>query len=243
MLTFLIPMSTKKNLKKDLLFPIIVIVLSIANLIQQFNSFSIISTFTSVIGIAGAVFFFLGSGKYKLLFYLWILFQLFVVKVAYDDYNIGARVVRVMWEAIQGDLAFYFSLTFNGFSVQLNVVAIFYLVLFRALKVSELKGIELTFSKLKAESHFGDDLPVKGVVIDILKIGGEKEWLLVQLSNFIHNGDTEINTVLVKRKDGEVIEKNREGQIVYFRLVENINEIYTAERISQFPLIEWVLCK
>lgn len=236
-------MNTKTGFKKDLLFPIIVVILSVVNLVQQFSYFGIISTITSFVGIVGVIFFFLKNNKYKLLFYVWILVQLVHINITYDDYDIGARVTKIIWDASQGDVSFFLSLTLDGFAIQLNVVAIFYLVLFRALKVSELKGSTLTFSKLKAESHFGDNLPVEGTVIDILKIGGEKEWLLVQLDSFISNGDVKINTVLVKRKDEEIIKPKQDGQIVYFRLVDDINAIYTAERVSQFPLVEWVLCK
>lgn len=236
-------MNTKTGFKKDLLFPIIVAILSVVNLVQQFSYFGIISTITSFVGIVGVIFFFLRNNKYKLLFYVWIVVQLLHINITYDDYDIGARVTKIIWDAVQSDISFHLSLTINGFSIQLNLVAIIYLILFRALKISELKGATLTFSKLKADSHFGDDLPVEGIVIDILKVGGEKEWLLVQLDSSVSNGETKINTVLVKRKDEEVIKPKQDGQIVYFRLVDDINAIYTAERVSQFPLIEWVLCK
>jgi signal transduction histidine kinase len=230
------------NFRRDTFFPIIVGVLSIVNLVQQFSELNIISTVVSLIGIIGVILFFLKRNQYKLLIYIWIVTQL--VSIIYVQSSGGyIEEAKEIWNAIQADLGFHVSLTINGLIIQFNIVAIFYLVLFRALRVSELKGIKLTFSRFKEDSVFGGKLPVNGEVVDVVKIGDEKEWMVVQLDTPIVNDDTEIKTVLVKRKDGEVFELSGKNQIVYFRLVKDFEEIYSPNRISQFPFVEWVLCK
>lgn len=224
------------NFKRDLLFPIIVGVLSIVNLIQQFSYFGVISTIASVIGIIGVVLFFLGNNRYKLLFYVWIVVQLVSISISQQYHDVGERIVKPIWDASQGDLAFYLSLTLGGLSIRFNLVAIFYLMIFRALRVSELKGNTLTFSKFKEDSLFGNELPVSGTVHEITKVGDEKEWMLVQLENPISNGSNKITYVLVKRKDGEVFELSGKNQIVYLRLVEDVQKIYTASFMNSFAI-------
>lgn len=109
---------------------------------------------------------------------------------------------------------------------------------------SGLIGKQLSFKKFRQDNRLGDIFPLTGTVLKRVTLSKEKDWLLVHLSStFDFEGNT-IEYVLVKSKDGETIKQKAKNQIVYFRLVNDINNIREGNNDSNnFPFIDWTLCE
>jgi hypothetical protein len=238
-------MSKQPSITKEFIFPLIVLVLSGLTLGQHFLTHNIQAAIVAVIGIVGCVLFYFKNRYYKLLFFIWIIVQMLVI-TSIVEVSAGLRMRVTYWDATQN-----FSLKF-GFTVgsatktttvQVNVLAFIFLGFFRLLRVSGLVGARLTFTKFKADSVFGDALPVTGTVLKRVVLGDEKDWLLVQLDAPVLYNQNNINTVLVKRKDGGVLRTKAANQIIYFRLVDNPQDINDNAGAADFPFLEWVVCK
>lgn len=238
-------MSTKRLSSKEAIFPVIVLAASIINLYHQIQSVVIPSVFVSIVGIAGVWLFYKNNRYFKPLFFVWILVQLLIIDKE-TFLSPGVSIHKVYWDVTQGinlKLGFTVASFSSKTTVHLNILSIVYLLVFRLLRISSLVGTKLTFSKFKSDSVFSDVFPVTGTIINRVEVAGDKDWLLVTLDRPVMYDEKQIFSVIVKRKDGEILKPSKANQIIYFRLVDNTDDLLAKADIKQFPFIEWVLCK
>ncbi len=238
-------MNKERLSSKEAIFPVVVLVASIFALFQQTYFLNILSFVVSLVGIVGVWLFYKNNRYFQPLFFVWILVQLLII----DKVTLlpsGANVHTVYWDVTQGvNLKFGLSAgtLYSKTTVHINILAIIFLVVFRLLRISSLVGTKLTFYKFKEDSVFAEVFPVTGSVIKRIEVAGEKDWLLVTLDKPIIYNEKQIFSVIIKRKDGGILKPSMANQVIYFRLVDNTNDLFADADIKKFPFLEWVLCK
>lgn len=238
-------MNKERLSSKEAIFPVVVLVASIFTLYKQTYFLNMPAVVVALVGIVGVWLFYKNNKYFQPLFFVWILAQLVIIdKVTLDPS--GMSIYSVYWDATPGiNLKFGFSVdsSFSKTTVHINILAIIFLVVFRLLRISSLIGTKLTFYKFKEDSVFADVFPVTGSVFKRIEVAGEKDWLLVTLDKpVIYNGK-QIFSVIIKRKDGGILKPSKANQVIYFRLVDNTNDLFVEADIKNFPFLEWVLCK
>jgi hypothetical protein len=239
--------NKKTSLTTETVFPVLLAILSLLNISNHLSDLFVLTNLLSLVGIAGTILYLKKNDLFKKLIYIWVLAQVVVIDREFLDKATGVWLDKPFWDLTQ---VFSFKLGFNfitdssKFGINVNIVAIFFFGLLKILEVSSLIGKQLTFKKFRQDSRLGDIFPLTGIVIKRVTLSKEKDWLLVQLSSTFDFDDKAIEYVLVKSKGGESIKQKAKNQLVYFRLVYDINNIIEGDNDSNnFPFIDWTLCK
>lgn len=239
----------KDKLKIELIFPLIVILLSSIELFQQLTITNphYPALVISIIGIMGSVLYFFKIKFYKTVFYLWIIFQFIVITNSQFDENLGVIVKNHIWVTspiIKIKIGLSFTLH-NGNKIYLNIVPLFLFGLLRILNVSELVGKELTFKKFRKDNKLGNIFPLTGKIVKRVTLSNEKDWLLVTLNNSFVFRNEQINQVFIKAKEEKPLKKDVKGQLAFFRLIPENIELDENQKLNKkdFKFIDWVLVK
>jgi hypothetical protein len=115
---------------KQLVFPIIVGVLSLSNIFRNFQDFYLTSVLVSIIGLGGVVLFLLNNKKASILFYVWIISQIITFS------NAGFTYYTVQSPNIS--LGMNFQGKNSIFSI--NFLPLFYFIGYRLIKMYDLIG-------------------------------------------------------------------------------------------------------
>jgi hypothetical protein len=239
--------NNKTPLTTEFFFPVIVAGLSLFNIFNQLPDILSLSSLLSLVGITGVILFFKKNDSFKKLMYVWIIAQLIVIDREVLDPASGTWFDSPVWDMTQVfsfKLGFKFSTHSNKFGLNVNVVALMFLGLFKILEVSSLVGKQLTLIKFKQDSKLSAIFPLTGIVKKSVVLSKDKDWLLVELpSGFTFNGKI-VRHVLIKRKDGEIIKPKTKNQLVFFRLVYDIDQLIDGDNESNnFPFVDWALCE
>jgi hypothetical protein len=232
---------------KESIFPVIVAGLSLFNIYNHLTDFLSLSTLLSLIGIAGTILYFKKNDLFKKLMYLWIIAQLIVIDREILDTVSDTWYESSFWDLTQVfsfKLGFTFATNSNKFGFNLNVIAIVYLAFFKILEISSLAGKQLTFYKFKPNSNLSEVFPLTGTIKKRVVLSKDKDWLLVELTSPFNFNGKSVNNVLIKRKDGEVIKPKVKNQLVFFRLIYDINQLVEGDNESNnFPFVDWAICE
>lgn len=239
--------NKKTTFTTETVFPVLVAGLSLLNISNHSADLLSLTNLLSLVGIAGTILYFKKNDLFKKLIYIWVLAQVIVIDREVLDKATGVWLDKPFWDLTQVlsfKLGFNFTTDSSKFGINVNIVAIFFFGLLKILEVSSLIGKQLTFKKFRQDNRLGDIFPLTGTVLKRVTLSKEKDWLLVQLSStFDFDGKT-IEYVLVKSKDGETIKQKAKNQLVYFRLVYDINSIIEGDNDStNFPFIDWTICE
>jgi hypothetical protein len=239
--------NKKSKFTTETVFPVLIAVLSLLNILKHSANFLALTNLLSLVGIVGTILYFKKNNLYKKIIYLWILAQVIVVDREILDETTGIWINKPFWDltqVISVKLGFKLTTNTSNFGINANIATIFFFGLLRILGASGLIGKQLSFKKFRQDNRLGDIFPLAGTVLKRVTLSKEKDWLLVHLSStFDFEGNT-IEYVLVKSKDGETIKQKAKNQIVYFRLVNDINNIREGNNDSNnFPFIDWTLCE
>ncbi len=238
-------MNKERLSSKEAIFPIVVLVASVFALYKQTYFLNIPSFVVSLVGIVGVWLFYKNNKYFQPLFFVWILAQLVIIDRV-TLHPSGVSVYSLYWDATQGvslKFGIFAGSTFSKTTVHINILSILFLIVFRLLRISGLVGTKLTFYKFKEDSVFADVFPVTGSVFKRIEVAEEKDWLLVTLDKPIIYNEKQIFSVIIKRKDGGILKPSMANQVIYFRLVDNTNDLFAKADIKKFPFLEWVLCK
>ncbi len=206
-----------------------------------------LSNLLSLVGIAGAVLYFLDNSLFRTLIYIWIIAQVVVIDRSVLNENYGGWYSDPIW-----DLSQVFSLKFGlNFTTKttkvflnINILPLLYFGVLKFVETLSLVGKQVTLKKARVEDTLGDVFPLKGTVRRHLPLSGEKHWLLVELSVPFLYKNSQIYYVLIKRKNGEAIRLKAKNQIVILRLVLDFNDIETGDNQREdFPFVDWVTCE
>ncbi len=129
--------------KVEFLFPSLVLILSILDIIGNLSLNNIPTLIISSIGIIGVILFVFKNKWYKALIYLWIISQIIVISYFWD-------VVQV--------LSFKFGFTFifhsdGEIGIFLNILPFFYFVAFRVLQMSTIIGSKIVIKRYNKDSR------------------------------------------------------------------------------------------
>jgi hypothetical protein len=229
-------------IKTHSILPLIVLCLSATNIINHFGNLLSISVALSLVGLVGVYLFTIENDYYKQLIYAWLAAQILVI-TSTNHYGDKTEI----WDLAQVfNISFYLTLNFSesSCSVGVNVLPILGFGLLKALEISTLTGKSLTFYQFREDNLLGEIFPIQGKILKRITIGDDVDWLHIQLEKSFAFEGAEINEVLIKRKDNEVIQINKDYQLVWFRLVTDPQKL-TEPKLhkEEFPFIDWALCK
>jgi hypothetical protein len=126
----------------------------------------------------------------------------------------------------------------------LNFFAFFLALFYRSASRTDLTGRELSFFQYRCDNSLGLVFPVKGMVMKKLILSGEDDWLLVKLNQAFNYQAMTIEHVLIKKNDKKSLIPGKENQLVFFKLVPDLNVIREKDNDkADFPLEVWALCK
>ncbi|MFP9097480.1 hypothetical protein ACLI09_00370 [Flavobacterium sp. RHBU_24] len=208
----------------DAIFPVIVIVLSLMNISASFNDMLSLSVLVSVVGITGAVLFFMRNPIAPKIIYAWIIVQIVSFPPAFD-LSQGFNLVM--------------SVGNNNSELHVNFIAIAMLGTARLLATASLAGRTATIYQFR-ESSLGNVFPVTATLIKRVVIEDEKNWLLAHLSTPVNYNEKPVHYVLIRRKDGETLKLGKEKQVSFLRLVVNETDLDDTNNAKRFPFIDWV---
>lgn len=200
----------KKRSTEQIIFPIIVGVLSAINILQNIQAFYWTSVVVSLIGLTGTGLFFLNNKKAGILFYVWIVLQL----VTYSNEQFTYFTNQFPYISI----GFTFRGTHTLFA--LNFLPFFYFIGYRLLQMYDLIGKKVSIKPIKAESGLK---AMEGEIIAIMNRNDGK-WLKVKLSD---DGSPEQKLVIIKPKGEERF--SRKSSILAF----------VKEGSGDYPFIDW----
>lgn len=228
-------------------FPVLVAVLSLVNLYLRQDDLLSLSVLLSLTGIAGTVLYILKNKHYNLPMYIWVWGQLILIDALHADSQAGRITYEPIWDLRQVfDLKFglFFDSGMSRYGFHINFLPFFYYGALRLLRVSGLAGKELVFTAFRQDNHLGDIFPLQGKVVKRVHLSGEKDWLLVNFPTPFEFEGNSYAHALVKSKDGNPIKPGATGQIVFFRLVQDVSRVGdTGNDIQEFPFIDWALCR
>lgn len=238
----------KQKFKIELVFPILVITFSLIGLISQLDFFNIPSLITSVIGLSGAILYFLNINFYKTLIYIWITSQVVIITGYKLDHETEQFIYNPIWDTSQLfsiKLGFSFNATESSGGLYINGLAIALFGLLHILKVSELVGQEVTFKKFGKSNKLGNIFPLTGTVEKRVNLSDEKDWLFVTLHEPFQFRDQTIDRVFIKAKEDKPLKKEQKGQLAYFRLIPNVVDLDINQSLNKkdYRFIDWVLVK
>jgi hypothetical protein len=236
-----------KKLRIEILFPLIVLVLSAVKLLDVFyGGIQISVLIVSLIGIGGVVLYFTKIKYYRQLIYIWILAQLIVINKQVLDPASNTWIKTPVWNTTQTfDLTLSLSFKYPDRITEpgVNVLAIIFFGFLKIVEVSSLVGKKFTFEKFDYNDRLGDVFPLLGTAIRRIKLGGKKDFLLIQLDFPFQFRDLEIAHIIIKERTGRVIRPG-EKQTVEVRIVKDVNEITEDDNdIKKFPMIDFAYCQ
>lgn len=233
----------KETNKKDWIFPFIVLLMSLVNIGLHYNNLFTLSVLNSLLGITGIILFFRKISFFRVLIYLWIFVQFFVIqRVTVETYGGPFRYVTI-WDCTQAFI-FWTGIHTGTYLFKLNFVPIFLFAILRFLEIISLIGKTLTFTKFREDNGLGDIFPFSGKVLKRVRLDNERDWLLVELNTEIEYEGNPINYILVKNKAATPIRSGASGQIVFVRLVYDVHHLWKGKNNKErFPFVDWTLCK
>ena len=232
--------------RKGILIPIITLFLSLLNLFKNWHGGESDSFFVSIFGLIVVALYVLRVNYNRIAFFLWALSQLFIVRQQVPQATSGVLTSNVL-DLSQGfKLALFLPITISGtqYEAGLNFFALFLIMLNRFLPNNHLNGLELSFSSYRHDNSLGSIFPIKGKIVRTVTLSGEDDWLLIQLNKAFHHQAMNIEYVLVKRNDKKSIIPGKSTQLVFFKLVPDLNMISEGHNDKMdFPHEVWALCK
>lgn len=177
----------KKKSNEQLIFPIIVGVLSFINILRNIQEFYLSSVLISLVGLAAVVLFYLDNKKATSLFYVWILAQVVTYQTTSFTYFTNQLP------------QFSLGLDFNGNDsvFAINFAPLFFLIGYRVLKMYDLVGKMVSILPIKANSALDK---LEGEIVEVISIQSSGKWFKVQ---YFKEGNPEPQFVMIKPKGQE----------------------------------------
>ncbi len=196
-------------------------------------------SFLIAAGILGVVLYLFKWRISLVLLYCWILLQLLTVEQVAGD-----RIISLVDFHLLAEFRFYASVPFQGveYQVGLNLIPLAYLPLILMLRRRTIVGEELTVNLFRENDWLFEKLPQQVKVLDKVNFAGNKDWLVVHLSESIPFNGTLYYHALLKAKDYVSLRRNK-PRIAHFRLFDGHKRPGRDQDLKQFPFIDWVVVK
>ena len=103
--------------------------------------------------------------------------------------------------------------------------------------------MDINFFAYRHDNHLRDVFTFKGKVLHEVNLSAEK-WLMVKLLKPITYLDMNVEYALIQRADKGIILRNKDNQLVHFKLAPQPELIKEGMNdISNFPYEIWALCR
>lgn len=181
---------TKKS-SEQLIFPIVVGGVSLLNIIRNFQEFYLTSIIVSIIGLGAMVLFFLNFKKVSILFYVWIILQLFT----YATHSFTYFTNQFPYV----NLVISFKNTNSVFII--NFVPLFFFLGYRILKLYDLIGNKVSIRPIKADSNLE---AIDGEIVEVINRNKNGKWMKVE---YFKKDTNEPQYVMIKPKGEERFSK------------------------------------
>lgn len=219
---------------------------SLFTLLTEYESSHIPSYLVSAMGLFSIVFFFFDRERFYPLINFWAYAQLPVItRTITTVFGEGVTVeeTKTILSAAQA-FTLNFGLTLGneqrGLFLGINFVPLVYLILFKFLRTSALKGHRVVITDFKSDNRLGDVFPIKGVVDRTTKLEKENHWLLIELDAPLTYDDTDYLHLLIRSKDEQILTPGQQEYICFLRLVADPSKISDKEaQKDDFPFIDW----
>lgn len=206
--------------------PGIAIMFSAFALVRHSDLSNIASVILSLVGIGAGVLFFKGNALYRPLLLIWIYAQFPAIS---RNTPAGAQPLLDAGQF----LTFKLGMTLSGTKLYVNLVPFAFLALYRFLLMAGLVGKRVSISSFRADSKFGDALPVEGSIARSFDLGDDKNWVMVELDEDLLNGDKSYRQVLLKSKEGEPLKPG-------MKVISHLRLVADDHAQEKFPFIDWV---
>lgn len=177
----------KNKSSEQIIFPIIVGVLSLANILQNLQDFVLSSVLISLVGVAASVLFFLDFKKTSILFYVWIITQLITYSTPSFTYYTNQFPYITLGINFKG----------NDSLIAVNFAPLFFFIGYRLLKMYDLIGKKVSIKPIKADSHLKS---IEGEITAVINRNKDGKWLKVA---FVEEGNSGLQYVMIKPKGEE----------------------------------------
>ena len=139
---------------------------------------------------------------------------------------------------------FHVNIASVKYEAGLNFVAVFLLFFQFSFGKVDLKGKQLSFFPYKHDNSLVSVFPLKRTGLKYVTLSSEPDWLLVKLNKPFQYKSMEIEYALIKRNDKQPIIPNKCNQLVFFKLIPDVNLLDDEDNKNiEFLYEEWVLCK
>ncbi len=234
-----------KLFRDEFILIFIMCVLSIMNIVKEYEDLLSFTVFNSALGLAATVCFIFKIRAYLTLTYFWIFLQILIIHTV--DLRVNPPQKHYFLDASQMysfNLGFHAQFSQTVVGIGINLLPFIYFSIFKLIKISSIAGKEFTFSAFKHDSEFSDNFPLKGVAERRMHFFNEKDWLLFRLEKQIEFEGTSVSHALVKDKEGGIIKQRAKNQIVFFRMVLNEKDLNEKNPdLKIFPFLEWIRCE
>jgi hypothetical protein len=233
--------------KKDIIVPAITLCLSLLNIFKGNVVPGSGSFFVSILGLTAVALYILRVNYSRVAFYLWAGMQLIIIRQEIPQGVGGLLLSSGVLDLSQGfKLALYAPVKIgpSHYEAGINFITLFLIFLNRVIPGCDLNGIKLSFFSYRHDNSLGIIFPVKGTVAKSVTLSNEKDWLLVKLNQAFRYNSMDIEHVLIKRNDKKQIIPGKTNQLVFFKLVPDMNLIREKDNDKEdFPFEVWALCK
>ena len=232
--------SLSKLFNKAWILPCIVLCLSLLSLCNQPAGFDKPGFYLSIAGLLGVSLSVLDFSFSRMLFYIWIAAQLFIINGTGDS----TTTIADLTQGFKLPVFLPVKLTYAGYQLGINFFALGLLGIAVATKPKELLGSTLFFSSYRHDNTLGIVFPIKGRAEKYVTLVGERDWLLVKMAESFKYKNRLVLYVLVKRGDKLPIVKYKTNQLVLLKPLaglEMINESLVVK--TDIEEEAWAFCK
>ena len=235
---------------KELILPILIILLSFVNFSGYITSVNLFALIVTVIGLIGVILYFLKKGNPNLMFKIWMFSQFPAI---YSENiitnNDGTYITK--------ETAIFNMEQFLSFSIGIDLelrsgtilnlgfylIPLAYIGIYKLTIASHFVDKVIEFSPIKNETQFVNQFPINGKIIKRIELNKEKDWLLVECDEELQIDEIKSKNVLIKPKEEKTF-KRKKRVISYLRIAKVDLEIPDIiNTIEDYPFYEWVKIK
>ncbi|MEM6829284.1 MAG: hypothetical protein AAF551_02130 [Bacteroidota bacterium] len=244
---------------KNMVFPLFVSAVGILTIYLFPNDHLMVSN--ACIGILSLLLLFFKTSFYKVSLFLWIVLQLFIVRLD-ESIPINEGLIGLSEINFSQTLSYFhesLQINISGVGIHFNLIAVFYLVMYFLIVHSSKMASEdrkpnwstreyanqtYELKLFRVNKTMENILPQKVKVVKQVNFSESKNWLLVSLTKPIRfkNGNV-IHRALIKPKDRTPLKRNVKGQMAHFRIV-NPKDLKAGKlALKKTKFVDWVFVK
>lgn len=237
----------QKNQPLNMVLPILLIVLSLATTLSNFQLLNIPQLIVSVIGIWAGIFFFLKIRASQVLLFIWVFAQIVAVShsVSYvSPHGVTIITKYIVFDATQtltAGITLSAGSNEGGRAIFINLLPFAFLALLKYIQLQDLPGREVVIGRYKPEGNLNDYFPIKGKYIRTAIVGHEKKkWALIECYNDLEYEGIAFRFLLARSIDNVIFKPRKKPFVSFLRQVEDPETVLdTMSNVDDYKSIDW----